>query len=145
MSNTLPNVTIYTDGSCRKNKNGGWASILIYKKTIKEIYGSSINTTNNQMELCAPLKALKLLKFKCNVIIYSDSQYVVKGGNQWMYKWASNNWITSTNKPVKNQDLWKELYSLCSQHSVEFAWVKGHNGDFYNERCDELATKASDF
>lgn len=139
----MHDVVIYTDGSCRKNKKGGWGSILIYKETVKEISGSSFNTTNNQMELQAPIEALKLLKFKCNVTIYSDSQYVVNGANSWMYKWISNNWTTSTNKPVKNVDLWKELYGLCSLHNVKFKWVKGHNGDFYNERCDILATSQS--
>ncbi|MCI9016726.1 MAG: ribonuclease HI [Clostridia bacterium] len=139
----MEEITIYTDGACSGNPGpGGWGSILIYKNVEKEISGSLKNTTNNIMELTAVVEALKLLKFKCKVKIYSDSAYVVNAFNQkWIYSWIKNNWINSNKEPVKNKEIWKELYELTQKHEVEFIKVKGHSDNEYNNRCDEIARK----
>lgn len=140
----IPNVEIYTDGACSGNPGvGGWASVLLYEQHKKELYGNDKETTNNRMELTAVIEALKALKRPCNVTLYSDSKYVVDSINKdWVYKWEANNWIKSDRKPALNTDLWKELLTLLEVHRVKFVWVKGHNGNEYNERCDELAVKA---
>ena len=140
----IPNVEIYTDGACSGNPGaGGWASVLLYEQHKKEIYGNAKETTNNRMELTAVIEALKALKRPCNVTLYSDSKYVVDSVNKdWVYKWEANNWIKSDKKPALNVDLWKELLALLEIHRVKFVWIKGHNGNVYNERCDELAVSA---
>ena len=140
----MEEVIIYTDGACSGNPGpGGWGSILMYKDTVKEISGGTKNTTNNVMELTAVIEALKLLKFKCNVKLYSDSAYVVNAFNQkWIYGWLKNGWKNSNKEPVKNKELWEELYSLTKIHNVEFIKVKGHADNKYNNRCDELARNA---
>lgn len=140
----IPNVEIYTDGACSGNPGvGGWASVLLYEQHKKELYGNDKETTNNRMELTAVIEALKALKRPCNVTLYSDSKYVIDSINKdWVYKWEANNWIKSDRKPALNTDLWKELLALLEVHNVKFVWVKGHNGNEYNERCDELAVKA---
>lgn len=140
----IPNVEIYTDGACSGNPGvGGWASVLLYEQHKKELYGNDKETTNNRMELTAVIEALKALKRPCNVTLYSDSKYVIDSINKdWVYKWEANNWIKSDRKPALNTDLWKELLALLKVHRVKFVWVKGHNGNEYNERCDELAVKA---
>lgn len=140
----IPNVEIYTDGACSGNPGaGGWASVLLYEQHKKELYGNAKETTNNRMELTAVIEALKALKRPCNVTLYSDSKYVVDSVNKdWVYKWEANNWIKSDKKPALNVDLWKELLALLEIHRVKFVWVKGHNGNVYNERCDELAVSA---
>ena len=140
----IPNVEIYTDGACSVNSGtGGWASVLLYEQHKKELYGNAKETTNNRMELTAVIEALKALKKPCNVTLYSDSKYVVDSVNKdWVYRWESNNWIKSDKKSALNVDLWKELLALLEIHSVKFVWVKGHNGNNYNERCDELAVNA---
>lgn len=136
------NVQIYTDGACSGNPGpGGWGAILIYDGYQKEISGYNSNTTNNIMEITAVLEAVKLLKFPCQVKIYSDSAYVVNAFNQkWIYNWQKNSWKTSDKKPVKNKELWKELYDLLEQHNFEFIKVKGHSDNELNNRCDFLAT-----
>ena len=140
----MEEVIIYTDGACSGNPGpGGWGSILMYKDKIKEISGGMKDTTNNVMELTAVIEALKLLKFNCNVKLYSDSAYVVNAFNQkWIYGWMKNGWKNSNKEPVKNKELWEELYSLTKIHNVEFIKVKGHADNEYNNRCDELARKA---
>lgn len=140
----IPNVEIYVDGACSGNPGaGGWASVLLYEQHKKEVYGNARETTNNRMELTAVIEALKALKRPCNVTLYSDSKYVIDSINKdWVYKWEANNWIKSDRKPALNTDLWKELLALLELHRVKFVWVKGHNGNEYNERCDELAVKA---
>ena len=140
----MKKVIIYTDGACSGNPGpGGWGAILMYNETSKEISGALNNTTNNVMELTAVIEALKLLKYKCNVKLYSDSAYVVNAFNQgWIYNWKKNNWKTASKEPVKNQELWEELYSLVQKHKVEFIKVKGHSDNEYNNRCDFLATSA---
>lgn len=140
----MEEVTIYTDGACSGNPGpGGWGSILMCKGNKKEISGASKNTTNNIMEITAVIEALKLLKFECNVKIYSDSAYVVNAFNQkWIYGWMKKGWVNASKEPVKNKELWQELYNLIKQHNVEFIKVKGHSDNEYNNRCDELARNA---
>ena len=137
-------IIIYTDGACSGNPGpGGWGTILMYKDIKKEVSGGKKDTTNNVMELTAVIEALKLLKFNCNVKLYSDSAYVVNAFNQkWIYGWMKNGWKNSNKEPVKNKELWEELYSLTKIHNVEFIKVKGHADNKYNNRCDELARKA---
>jgi len=122
---------------------GGWGSILMYKDIKKEISGGTQDTTNNIMELTAVIEGLKLLKHECEVEIYSDSAYVVNAfNNKWIYGWIKNNWKTSSKEPVKNKELWEELYSLTKIHTVKFIKVKGHSDNEFNNRCDELAREA---
>ena len=140
----MEEVTIYTDGACSGNPGpGGWGAILMYKDNKKEISGGKENTTNNVMELTAVIEALKLLKFPCKVNLYSDSAYVVNAFNQkWIYGWMKNGWKNSSKEPVKNKELWQELYQLTKIHEVTFIKVKGHSDNEYNNRCDELARNA---
>ncbi len=141
----MDEVTIYTDGACSGNPGpGGWGSILIFGENSKEISGGSANTTNNIMELTAVIEALKLLKRPCKVNVYSDSAYVVNAFNQnWIYGWMKKGWKTAGNSPVKNKELWQELYSLTKVHDVTFNKVKGHADNELNNRCDELARMES--
>lgn len=140
----MEEVVIYTDGACSGNPGpGGWGSILMYKENKKEISGGKDNTTNNVMELTAVIEGLKLLKFPCKVKLYSDSAYVVNAFTQkWIYGWIKNGWQNSNKEPVKNKELWQELYDLTKVHEVEFIKVKGHSDNEYNNRCDELARNA---
>lgn len=140
----MDEITIYTDGACSGNPGpGGWGAVLIYKNVKKEISGGCKNTTNNIMEITAVLEALKLLKHPCIVNIYSDSAYVVNCFNQgWIYNWMKKGWKTSGNEPVKNKELWQELYNLTKIHKVTFNKVKGHSDNELNNRCDELARNA---
>ena len=142
----MEKVTIYTDGACSGNPGpGGWGAILMYQGNKKEISGGKKNTTNNEMELTAVIEALKMLKFPCQVDLYSDSAYVVNTFLQnWIGNWIKNNWKTSSKEPVKNQELWKELYELTKTHQVKFIKVKGHSDNEFNNRCDELARNAID-
>ncbi len=140
----MQKVIIYTDGACSGNPGpGGWAAILIYGENKKEIYGGNKNTTNNIMELTAIIEGLKALKTECEVEIYSDSSYCINAFNQnWIYGWIKKGWKTSSGEAVKNQELWKELYSLTQKHKVTFHKVKGHSNVELNNRCDELARNA---
>lgn len=140
----MEEVIIYTDGACSGNPGpGGWGSILMYKDNKKEIFGGKKDTTNNVMELTAVIEALKLLKFKCKVSVYSDSAYVVNAFNQkWIYGWMKNGWKNASKEPVKNKELWQELYELTKVHEVNFVKVKGHSDNEYNNRCDEMARNA---
>ena len=137
-------VIIYTDGACSGNPGpGGWGTILMYKNSKKEISGYKEDTTNNVMEITAVIEGLKLLKEPCKVQIYSDSAYVVNAFNQhWIENWIKKNWQNSKKEPVKNKELWLELYALVKQHEVEFIKVKGHSDNEFNNRCDELARNA---
>ena len=120
---------------------GGWGAILIYGETKKEISGFCEKTTNNIMEITAVLEAVKLLKFPCEIKIYSDSAYVVNCFKQnWINNWKKNNWKGSDKKPVKNKELWEELYNRLQEHKYEFIKVKGHSDNEFNNRCDYLAT-----
>ena len=137
----MKNVEIYTDGACSGNPGmGGWGAILVYNGKEKEICGSEAQTTNNRMELTAVIEALKALKEPCSVTLTTDSKYVCDAINQeWVYNWKRNGWRKPDKKPALNVDLWEDLLSLLEKHSVTFVWVKGHNGNAYNERCDKLA------
>ena len=139
----MKKVEIYTDGACSGNPGaGGWGAVLIYKNTEKEFSGGEKNTTNNRMELTAVISALKKLKEPCEVTLTTDSKYVCDAINKgWVYSWKKRGWVKSDKKPALNSDLWEELLPLLKTHKVEFIWVKGHNGNKYNERCDELAVK----
>ena len=140
----MKKVTIYTDGACSGNPGpGGWGAVLICDDVKKEISKKKKDTTNNIMEMTAVLEALKLLKYECDVKIYSDSAYVVNAFNQgWIYNWRKNNWKTANKEPVKNRELWEELYDLTKKHKTEFIKVKGHSDNELNNRCDYLATSA---
>ncbi len=137
----MEKVIIYTDGACSGNPGpGGWGSILMFKDIKKELSGGKKDTTNNIMEITAVIEGLKQLKFECEVEIYSDSAYVVNAfNNGWIYNWMKNNWKTASKEPVKNKELWQELYSLTQKHKVKFIKVKGHSDNEFNNRCDELA------
>lgn len=137
-------VTIYTDGACSGNPGkGGWAAILMQGNIVKHISGAEEETTNNRMELLSVINALSLLKYQCDVTIYSDSAYVVNAFNQgWIENWVENNWRTSGRKAVQNKDLWLRLLTLTRRHNVEFIKVKGHSDNQYNNECDRLARKA---
>ena len=137
-------VIIYTDGACSGNPGpGGWGAILMYKGAKKEISGGMRETTNNIMEITAVIEALKCLKVESDVQVYSDSAYTVNAFNQgWIYNWIKNGWKKSGKDPVKNKELWQELYSLTKKHKVEFIKVKGHADNEFNNRCDEMARDA---
>ena len=139
-------VTIYTDGACSGNPGpGGWGAILVYGTTEKEISGGERETTNNRMELTAVIEALSLLKFSCEVDLYSDSQYVINGLSKgWAVGWRKNNLIKSDKSPALNPDLWERLLLLTEKHKMNYFWVRGHIGDGYNERCDRLAVAERD-
>ncbi|MES9870575.1 MAG: ribonuclease HI [Sedimenticola sp.] len=138
-------VEIFTDGACRGNPGpGGWGALLRYKGKEKELFGGEAETTNNRMELAAVINALKALTRSAQVRITTDSQYVKNGINQWIHNWKRNGWKTAAKKPVKNEDLWRELDALVAQHDVEWAWVKGHSGHPENELADTLANKGID-
>mgnify|MGYP001102158246 FL=1 len=134
-------VIIYTDGACSGNPGpGGWGAILMYKSAKKEISGGMKNTTNNIMEITAGIEALKCLKVESDVQVYSDSAYTVNAFKQgWIYNWMKNGWKTANKEPVKNKELWQELYDLTKKHKVEFIKVKGHADNEFNNRCDEMA------
>ncbi|MBL4818075.1 MAG: ribonuclease HI [Deltaproteobacteria bacterium] len=133
-------VQIYTDGSCLGNPGpGGWAALLIKGGREKLISGGKKETTNNQMELTAVIKSLSALRRPCNVEVYSDSQYVVKGMKHWVHNWKKNNWKTAAKKPVSNQELWEKLCKVAEKHEITWHWVKAHSGHPENERVDEAA------
>lgn len=136
-----PRVEIFTDGACSGNPGiGGWGAILRYKETEKELSGGELETTNNRMELTAVIMALSALNKSCNISLYTDSQYVMKGITEWLDNWKKNGWKTSNKKQaVKNVDLWQQLDELVQKHEIRWIWVKGHNGHAENERCDALA------
>ena len=137
-------IKIYTDGSCLKNPgNGGWAAIININDEIKKISGSVKDTTNNKMELMAPIKALQEIKERQPIEIYTDSQYVKLGITDWVHKWIKNNWLTSKKEPVKNKELWTQLYELNQSHEIKWIWVKAHAGNILNEEVDLLAKQAA--
>ena len=135
---------IYTDGACSGNPGpGGWGAIIFDEdKNQNNISGKEQNTTNNRMELLAPIMALEKIEPNSEVIIYTDSTYVKKGITDWIKKWEVNGWISSNKKPVKNKDLWLKLDTLCKKNIISWKWVKGHSDNKYNNLADELATKA---
>ncbi len=140
----MKKVDIYTDGACSGNPGkGGAGAVLIYKEFKKEMSRGFKLTTNNRMEIYAVIMALKALKEPCEIMLYSDSKYVVDAVNKgWVYNWKAKNWMRTAKEKALNVDLWEELLKLLEYHSVKFNWVKGHASNFYNNRCDELATSA---
>lgn len=133
-------VIIYTDGACSGNPGkGGWGAILIYGNVKKEISGYSELTTNNKMELQAVIEALSLLKRKCDVELWTDSNYVKSGITEWIYSWKKNNWKNAKKEVIKNQELWQKLDELNSFHNIKWNWVKGHADDELNNKVDKLA------
>ena len=136
-------VEIWTDGGCKPNPGpGGWAAILKFKGTIKELSGSEAETTNNRMELTAAAEALAALKRPCTVRLHTDSEYLKNGITRWHQGWVRKNWRNAAGDPVKNMDLWQLILTAAKPHQIEWLWVKGHSGNPMNERADELATKA---
>ncbi len=135
---------IYTDGACSGNPGpGGWGAVIIdEKKKQLNISGNMKDTTNNRMELMAPIMALKKIKLKSDVVIFTDSTYVKNGITDWIKKWEKNDWKNSNKKPIKNKDLWVKLNDLCQKNKVKWRWVKGHSSNKYNNLADELATTA---
>ena len=133
-------VVVYTDGACKGNPGpGGWGALLRWGDHEKELFGGQAQTTNNRMELTAVIEALTALKQRCEVAVYTDSEYVKNGITTWIHNWKQRGWRTADKKPVKNIELWQRLDALASQHDVRWHWVRGHNGDPGNERADELA------
>lgn len=138
-------IKIYTDGSCLNNPgNGGWAAIINHNGNVVKISGSEKETTNNKMELMAPIKALQKIGKDEKIEIYTDSKYVKLGITEWIHKWKKNNWQTSKKEPVKNKDLWIQLYDLTSSFEISWIWVKAHAGNTLNEEVDLLAKKAAE-
>ena len=141
----MKTVIIYTDGACRGNPGpGGWGVLIKYGEISKEFYGGEVSTTNNRMELTAAIEALKKIKEPCNIIINTDSKYVLQGIEEWIHNWKKRGWKGSNKKPVKNVDLWKELDELRDEHNIKWKWVKGHSGDLGNETADMLANRGID-
>ena len=138
-------IKIYTDGSCLNNPgNGGWAAIINDNGQILKISGSEKNTTNNKMELMAPIKALKKIDKNDKIEIYTDSKYLKLGITEWIHKWIKNKWQTSKKEEVKNKDLWLELYELTNSVDIDWIWVKAHSGNPLNEEVDLMAKKAAE-
>ena len=138
-------VEIFTDGACSGNPGpGGWAAILRSGKHEKEISGGEASTTNNRMELTAAIRGLEALKTSSEVVVYTDSRYVMDGITRWMPRWKLNGWRTTDKKPVKNDDLWRALEAATERHRTRWKWVAGHSGHPENERADALARAAID-
>jgi ribonuclease HI len=138
----LKTVVIYTDGACKGNPGpGGWGALLEYNGRRKELFGGEPHTTNNRMELVAVIRALEALTRESDVALYTDSQYVKNGIEAWIHGWKRNGWKTSDKKPVKNEDLWRELDELAKRHRIRWHWVRGHDDNPGNERADELANQ----
>ena len=141
----MKEVDLYTDGACSRKRGGagGWSAILVYRDHERELSGSEPKTTHNRMELRAVIEGLRALEEPCRVSVYSDSTYVVKAFKEdRLAGWERRGWKTVNRKPVLNQDLWEELLTQADLHEVTWSWVKGHDGDIYNERADALATAA---
>ncbi len=133
-------VEIHTDGACLGNPGpGGWAALLRYNRTERELAGGEAHTTNNRMELMAAIMALEALREACVIALYTDSQYVRQGITEWMPGWVRRQWKTAGGDPVKNRDLWERLHAATLRHRIDWHWVKGHSGDPDNERVDTLA------
>ncbi len=137
-------IKIYTDGSCLENPgNGGWAAIIIDDGKKIQIKGSKKNTTNNQMELVAPIEALKKIPKGCKVQIFTDSKYVKSGITEWIHNWKKNGWKTADKQPVKNKELWEELDFLANEFEIIWNWVKAHSTDKLNNEVDLIARETA--
>lgn len=141
----MSEVEIYTDGACRGNPGpGGWGVVLLSGSREKTLKGAVAETTNNRMELTAAVQALNALTRPCGVAVYTDSEYVRRGISEWLPVWKTRGWKTADKKPVKNVDLWQALDAAASRHTVEWHWVRGHDGNPGNEKADQLANAAID-
>lgn len=140
---SLPVVRIYSDGSCNPNPGpGGWAALILRDGSEQVLQGGAEHSTNNRMELTAAIRALEALEQPSQVLIFTDSQYLQRGINEWLPRWKMRHWRTADGRPVENRDLWEQLDSLTSQHRVSWQWIRGHVGDRYNTRVDALAKQA---
>jgi ribonuclease HI len=136
-------VEIWTDGGCKPNPGpGGWAAILRFRDTIRELSGAEAATTNNRLELTAAAEALTALKRPCTIILHTDSEYLKNGITRWHAGWVRKNWRNAAGDPVKNMDLWRRILDAARPHAIDWRWVRGHSGDAMNERADQLATAA---
>jgi ribonuclease HI len=137
-------VEIYTDGACLGNPGpGGWAAILEFGDRRRELSGTELATTNNRMELTAAIAALNALRRECEVVLYTDSRYVLQGMTAWLPRWQRKGWRTAAGKAVENRDLWEQLIAAAAPHRIRWEWVRGHTGVPGNERADELARAAA--
>lgn len=135
-------VELYTDGACKGNPGvGGWGALLVFQGVEKELWGGEAVTTNNRMELMGAIRGLAELKRPCDVRLVTDSQYVMKGIQEWMPNWKKRDWKTAAKEPVKNADLWQQLDEQVNRHNVTWQWVRGHIGHPGNERADQLANR----
>ena len=138
----MDKIEIYTDGACKGNPGvGGWGAVLIAGTKEKELFGGEKETTNNRMELMAVIQALTVLKRPCEIVLHTDSQYVLKGITEWIKGWKAKGWKTAARTPVKNVDLWQALDQAQALHKIEWKWVRGHAGDPGNEHADQLANR----
>ena len=138
-------VQIFTDGACRGHPGpGGWGVVLRYGDVERTFFGGQQNTTNNQMELMAAIQGLEALTQACDVVLTTDSKYVIQGITEWMISWKKNGWKTSAKKPVKNVELWQRLDAATNSHKIDWQWVRGHTGHPENELADELANRGVD-
>ncbi len=141
----MANVQLFTDGACRGNPGkGGWGVLLRHGDSEKTLHGGAWQTTNNRMELMAVIKGLEALNKSCQILITTDSKYVLSGVTEWMPNWKKRNWKTAAKKPVQNVDLWQRLDKLVKLHQIEWSWVKGHSGHPENELADQLANMGID-
>lgn len=145
MEKQHPHIEIYTDGGADPNPGpGGWGAVLIHPQKTLELSGGEMETTNNRMELTAAVEALRALNQRCEIALYTDSQYVRRGITEWIHGWVANGWRRGKNassQPVRNADLWQDLHRATQEHDITWHWVKGHSGNAYNERADQLATE----
>ncbi len=138
----MDKIDIFADGACKGNPGtGGWGALLVFGEQEKELCGGEFNTTNNRMELRAVIEGLNAPKRPCEVVVYTDSQYVQKGISEWIHGWKARGWKTAAKEPVKNAELWQQLDAAQSLHKVTWRWVRGHNGHAGNERADQLANR----
>lgn len=141
----MDKIEIFTDGACKGNPGpGGWGALLVADGKQKELFGGEPNTTNNRMEMTAIIEALSALNRPCNVVLHTDSQYVLKGITEWIEGWKARGWKTAAKAPVKNVDLWLALDAEQARHHIEWHWVRGHSGHVGNERADALANLGVD-
>ena len=141
----MQEVTVYSDGACKGNPGlGGWGTVLVSGGHEKELFGGEAVTTNNRMELMAAIAGLIALTRPCSVKLVTDSQYVMKGIQEWLPNWKKRGWKTASKEPVKNADLWQKLDDEVNRHQVSWQWVRGHTGHPGNERADQLANRGVD-
>ncbi|MCJ1961746.1 ribonuclease HI [Novosphingobium mangrovi (ex Hu et al. 2023)] len=140
----MKQIEIFTDGACKGNPGpGGWGALLRMGEHEKEMSGSEAETTNNRMEMTAVIKALEVLNQPCEIVLCTDSKYVIDGITKWVHGWQKKGWVNAAKKPVANDDLWREMLAATKPHKITWQWVRGHNGHAENERVDQLASDAA--